>query len=104
MYVSSDKLGSLLETSKATRLSEKIYDILDSLRSNQQKTTVKKRHHEPEHQNPKKSKLEENGIGPTKDPVNKEKSAKDQLSENQVMLLNTVGLIINKLVNAFSGS
>lgn len=101
MYVSSDKLGSLLESSKATRLSDKIYEILDSLRSNQQKATVKKRHHAPEHQTSKKSKLDENGIVPTKDVVIKEKSAKDQLSENQVILFNTV---LNKLAQTFSGA
>lgn len=78
-----DKLGSLLETSKASRLADKIYELLDSLRTSQQKAS-KKRNHDVDNHNSKKAKLEENGV--VKDQSTKDKKDKDpNLSANQVI-------------------
>lgn len=88
----SDKLSSLLDASKATRLSDKIFELLEHVKSTTQKEkeTVKskKRHIEPENHTAKKSKFEENGVVPSKEPTtktnNKETPSKEELSATQV--------------------
>ncbi|XP_054287564.1 U4/U6 small nuclear ribonucleoprotein Prp3 isoform X2 [Macrosteles quadrilineatus] len=83
----ADKLGSLLESSKALRLSDKIYDVLDNLRNNMQKTPPsKKRHHEPENHNSKKSKFEENGVTPSSKESTKEKQQEKNSKEVKEVL------------------
>jgi len=81
-----DKLGSLLEGSKASRLADRIFEIMGNVKTHQVKTSSKKRHHETDnHSSSKKSKYTENGEVASKEPATKDKSSKDQnLSANQI--------------------
>uniref|UniRef100_A0A1B6G9V8 U4/U6 small nuclear ribonucleoprotein Prp3 n=1 Tax=Cuerna arida TaxID=1464854 RepID=A0A1B6G9V8_9HEMI len=77
----TDKLSSLLETSKASRLADRIFEILDGMRNTQPKSS-KKRHHEGDSHGGKKTKFEENGVVSSKEQSTKE--TKEQLSPNQI--------------------
>lgn len=72
-------MSSLLDSAKASRLADRIFEQLDGIRTSQRPS--KKRHHEPEHDPAKKTKVENNDNG----KVVQTKADALQLSANQVL-------------------